>query len=130
LENRRCWVFFLLLAHSQLSKATRETAVAVVHLGVHLCAGNLDVASVDNHDVVTGIDVVAKHWLTLAGQQCGNFGSHAAKRCFAGVYYVPLAGYVARFGAIGFHYLVSFLAAGFAAAFLAGVLTAAAGFLT
>ena len=85
----------------------RQTAgiprVAVDPLGRHLVAAHHDLVGVDDHDVVTGVDVGSEDRLVLAAQDASDLGSEPAEDDALGVDHVPFALDLAGFRGVGLH---------------------------
>src|SRR4029079_15318005 len=77
--------------------------VAPDALAVGLARGQHDLLGIDDHDVVTGVEVRGEGGLVLAAQDAGDLGAHPAEDETVGVDDVPLAIDLAGFRGVGAH---------------------------
>ncbi len=71
--------------------AAWETGVTVVHFVLRFVAGNTYLLSVDDHDVVTGVNVRGVFRLVLATQTAGDFSGQTTQSLTSGVDDKPVA---------------------------------------
>ena len=78
-------------------EAADVSGVTIVELLVELGAGQDDLSSVENDDVVTAIYMRSKDRLMLSAKKVGNLGSDTAERLACGVNDIPVAADFAGF---------------------------------
>src|SRR6202012_5787770 len=73
------------------AEAAGVAGIAAIELGVSLEPGQMNLLSVNNDDVVAGIDIRGVERAVLAAEHVGYGGGEAAERLAGGVDEVPLA---------------------------------------
>ena len=81
--------------------------MAIIDLLLSLVTGNPDLLGIENHHVVTDIQMTAEHWFMLAHKQPSYLGSQPAQNSIFGINNVPLPANLRRLDTIGFHHISS-----------------------
>src|SRR6185503_20388387 len=92
--------------------------VTVVFLVFHLSAGNNEVVSVYNNNVVATIDVSGVRWLVFTNKVLSNSGRNAAEGCLGSVNEHPFASNFGWFLGVSLHGYFSAFSVALAATFL------------
>ena len=77
--------------------------VVVIELVGHLLTGHSNLASVDDHDVIAGVDVRRVGGFVLAAQTHGGAGKEPSERLVGRVDQVPITTYRSRIREDGSH---------------------------
>jgi len=77
--------------------------MGVIYLALHLGPGNAKLISIDNHDVITAVNMGRILRLVLADQNNGNLRRQPAQNLVRSIDDIPFAGYIALFKDLRFH---------------------------
>ena len=81
-----------------VSVSTNISSIVEVYLGLFLLACQNYLVSVDNNDIVTGVNVWCKCYFILSPKDFCNSCSQTAKRLTFSINDIPFSGNVARIG--------------------------------